>query len=226
MDRILIIEDDRALNRGLRYGFGQEGYVVEAAYTLEEGRALFSASSFDLLILDVNLPDGDGFDFCKWARERREVPVIFLTARDLEEDAVKGYDLGADDYVTKPFSMVLLKKKASAILKRTKGGRKDDTYEDGYLSLDFGRAKAWIQGKEIYFTPTEYKMLRLFIDNRNQVLTHKILLERLWDNNGLFVDKHALAVNVNRLRGKLEDGAHKYIATIYGMGYQWIGDRT
>ena len=225
MDRILIIEDDRALNRGLQYGFGQEGCQVEGAYSAEEGKALFLSQVFDLVILDVNLPDGDGFEFCRWAMGVRRVPIIFLTARDLEEDAVKGYDLGADDYVTKPSSMVLLKKKAAAVLNRTKGGKVEDIYEDGYLWIDFIRFRAAVKGKEVFFTPTEYKLLRVFIDNKGQVLTHKILLERIWDSNGQFVDKHALAVNVNRLRGKIEDGRHKYIATAYGMGYQWTGEQ-
>lgn len=222
MSRILIVEDDRGLSAGLKYDFEKAGHKVYSAFTLQEGRNIFLQQQIELVLLDVNLPDGDGFGFCRWIKERRETPVVFLTARDMEEDAVTGYDIGADDYVTKPFSMVLLRKKAEAVLRRAGGREKEDIYEDGYIHIDFARAQARVGKEEIFFTPTEYRMLRMFIENKGQVLTHKVLLYRLWDSGGQFVDKHTLAVNINRLRGKIEQGGHKYIATVYGMGYQWI----
>lgn len=225
MNRILIVEDDRALNAGLKYDFEKEGYQVSAAFTVSEAWTLIKKDKPDLVILDVNLPDQNGFSFCRQIKEEREIPVIFLTARDLEEDAVKGYDLGADDYITKPFSMVLLRKKVEVILRRTQNSMAKDIYEDENLYIDFAGARAKANGQEIAFTPTEYRLLKMFLENKNQVLTHKALLERLWDSEGQFVYKHTLAVNINRLRGKIETEKHKYIATVYGFGYQWIGEK-
>ena len=174
------------------------------------------------MLLDVNLPDGEGFVFCEWLRERSRVPVLFLTARDMEEDALKGYELGAEDYVTKPFSMKILLKKIDVILKRS-GGEKGQVFDDGFLRIDLVRAKAEVNGKPCPVTPTEFRILQEFLSHKGQLLTYGILLDRLWDGGSQFVDRHALAVNINRLRGKIEDGEHKYISNVYGMGYQWIG---
>ena len=147
---------------------------------------------------------------------------MFLTARDLEEDALAGYDMGAVDYVTKPFSMKILLKKIDIILKHmTPADSKE--YDDGWLKVDIDGAKVLTGEAECLLTPTEFRLLRQFLMNRKQLLTYDVLLERLWDGGNQFVDKHALAVNINRLRGKIEDEEHKYISNVYGMGYQWIG---
>ena len=176
----------------------------------------------DMVLLDVNLSDGEGFSFCKWVKAQREVPVIYLTARDLEEDALEGYESGAEDYATKPFSMKILLRKIEVILKRMTPVNRL-IFEDSYVSIDSENARVTVKGKECPVTPTECRLLRQFLLNRGQLLTYDLLLERLWDSGGQFVDKHALAVNVNRLRGKIEDRDHRYISNVYGMGYQWIG---
>ncbi len=222
MRNILLLEDDYELNRALCYALNKENYHVEAAFSIRDAKKAFAAKAPDLLLLDVNLPDGEGFFFCRWAKERKEIPVIFLTARDLEEDALTGYDLGAEDYVTKPFSMKILLKKINVILKRTAGGE-TQTFDDGYLCIDLNQAKVFVKERECLITPTELRLLRELVENKGQLLTYHILLERLWDGGGQFVDKHALAVNINRLRKKIEDEEHKYISNVYGMGYQWIG---
>ena len=175
-----------------------------------------------MVLLDVNLPDGEGFSFCQWVKKQREVPVIYLTARDMEEDALAGYESGAEDYVTKPFSIKILLRKIEVILKRTASVNRQ-IFADEYLYIDLDHARVAVKGQECPVTPTECRLLRQFLMNRGQLLTYDLLLERLWDSGGQFVDKHTLAVNVNRLRGKIEDKNHRYISNVYGMGYQWIG---
>lgn len=222
MQKILVVEDDREMNQGISYVLEEEGYRTISAHTIAEGRDAYEKNGADLILLDVNLPDGEGFGFCRWIRERSKVPVLFLTARDLEEDALLGYEVGAEDYVTKPFSMKILLRKISVILKRS-GEEQGTVFDDGFLRLDLLRAKAEVKGKACSVTPTEFRILKEFIAHRGQLLTYEVLLDRLWDGGNQFVDKHALAVNINRLRGKIEDAEHKYISNVYGMGYQWIG---
>lgn len=227
MKKILVVEDDLELSRGICYALQKEGYEACEAYSIKEAEESWADGEADLILLDVNLPDGEGFSFCKWVREKKKIPVLFLTARDLEEDALLGYEMGAEDYVTKPFSMKILLKKLQVIFDRNmeKGKviREENLWEDGYLKIDFDRAKMEVQGKERNLTPTEFRLLRELIRNKNQLLTYEVLLDRLWDSDGQFVDKHTLAVNVNRLRGKIEDEEHRYISNVYGMGYQWLG---
>ena len=225
MQKILVVEDDWEMNQGICYILREEGYDALSAHSIKEGKEAYEQSDgggADLVLLDVNLPDGEGFEFCRWLRERSRVPVLFLTARDLEEDALKGYELGAEDYVTKPFSMKILLKKISVILKRS-GEEQGRIYDDGFLRIDFMRARAEGNGQACAVTPTEFRILQEFIAHRGQLLTYEILLDRLWDGGSQFVDRHALAVNINRLRGKIEDKDHRYISNVYGMGYQWIG---
>ncbi|HBI62410.1 MAG TPA: DNA-binding response regulator [Lachnospiraceae bacterium] len=222
MEKILVVEDDRELAQGICYALQKEQYHTIASSSICEAEAVFLQEGAELILLDVNLPDGEGFSFCRWVKARREIPVLFLTARDLEEDALYGYESGADDYITKPFSMKILLKKVRVNLKRTQDAVRTG-FEDGFLMVDFDRARVEAGGKECNITPTEFRLLRQFIENKGQLLTYSVLLERLWDSGGQFVDKHALAVNVNRLRGKIEDSSHKYISNVYGMGYQWLG---
>lgn len=220
--KILVVEDDRELNRAVCYALEKSGYSVNPAYCMEEAKAVYLRGGIQLVLLDVNLPDGEGFLFCGWVKEQADVPVLFLTARDLEEDVLHGYDMGAEDYVTKPFSMKILLKKMDVILKRS-AGNGQFCFEDGFLKVDLERAKTWAGGEECVLTPTEFRLLKQFVTNKGQLLTYEVLLERVWDSNGQFVDKHTLAVNVNRLRKKIEDPEHQYISNVYGMGYQWLG---
>ena len=226
MERILVVEDDLALSAGLLFELDSAGYVSVPAYNCAKARALLADGAFSLILLDVNLPDGEGFDFCQYLREKEpelgKVPVLFLTARDLEEDALKGYELGAQDYVTKPFSMKILLKKIGVILKREQEDS-GQIYDDGFLYIDFLRARATVKGQPCQVTPTEFRLLREFVSHRGQLLTYDVLLDRLWEGGSQLMDRHALTVNVGRLRGKIEDAEHKYISNVYGMGYQWIG---
>lgn len=222
MQRILVVEDDWEMNQGICYVLKENGYTSVSAHSIAAAKEICETQESDLVLLDVNLPDGEGFVFCEWLRERSRVPVLFLTARDMEEDALKGYELGAEDYVTKPFSMKILLKKIDVILKRS-GGEKGQVFDDGFLRIDLVRAKAEVNGKPCPVTPTEFRILQEFLSHKGQLLTYGILLDRLWDGGSQFVDRHALEVNINRLRGKIEDREHKYISNVYGMGYQWIG---
>lgn len=222
MQNILIIEDDPDLNQTIGYALEKAGYGVFRADSIRKAETIFVREKICLVLLDVNLPDGEGYTFCRWAKAQREVPVIYLTARDLEEDALEGYESGAEDYVTKPFSMKILLKKLDVVLKRmTPAGSL--AFQDDHLRMDLEQARLYVDGRECSVTPTEVRMLRLFLSNWGQLLTYEVMLDRLWDSGGQFVDKHALAVNVNRLRQKLEDAEHKYISNVYGVGYQWIG---
>lgn len=222
MQNILVVEDDYDLNQAICYSLKKSGYSALSATSIENGKNVFKNNEIDMILLDVNLPDGEGFSFCQWAKDKKEISVIYLTARDLEEDALAGYESGADDYVTKPFSMKVLLKKIDVILKRTVLVNRL-IFSDDYLYVDLDNARVLVKNQECTVTPTECRLLRQFLLNRGQLLTYDVLLERLWDCGGQFVDKHALAVNVNRLRGKIEDENHRYISNVYGMGYQWIG---
>ena len=222
MQTILVVEDDHDLNQSIGYSLKKSGYAVCGVTSIEKAKQMFNRNQIDLILLDVNLPDGEGFSFCQWVKKQKEVPVIYLTARDMEEDALTGYESGAEDYVTKPFSMKILLRKIEVILKRTASVNRL-IFADEYLYIDLDHARVTVKGQECLVTPTECRLLRQFIMNRGQLLTYDLLLERLWDSGGQFVDKHALAVNVNRLRGKIEDENHRYISNVYGMGYQWIG---
>ena len=216
------MEDDWEMNQGICYVLKENGYTAVSAHSIAEGKEAYETQGAELVLLDVNLPDGEGFTLCEWLRERSRVPVLFLTARDLEEDALKGYELGAEDYVTKPFSMKILLKKISVILKRN-GGEQARIFDDGFLRINLTRARAEVKGEACPVTPTEFRILQEFLAHKGQLLTYEVLLDRLWDGGSQFVDRHALAVNINRLRGKIEDREHRYISNVYGMGYQWIG---
>lgn len=223
MKKILIVEDDKGLNDGLVYDLQEEGYMVYSALTASLALEVFKIEDVDLVLMDGNLPDSDGFTLCSHMKKLRDVPVVFLTARDLEQDEMRGFDCGADDYITKPFSMALLHKRIRAVLKRTDRGTTQNGYFDGFLSIDFDTTNATLDGKPLILTPTEYRLMKFFVDNKGKVLTRQMILERLWDANGNYVDEHALTVNIGWLRGKLEKDGHKYIKTVYGMGYMWNG---
>ena len=216
------MQDDYDLNQAICFSLKKSGYAVCGVTSIEKAKQMFNRNQIDLILLDVNLPDGEGFSFCQWVKKQREVPVIYLTARDMEEDALAGYESGAEDYVTKPFSMKILLRKIEVVLKRTASVNRQ-IFADEYLYIDLDHVRVAVKGQECPVTPTECRLLRQFLMNRGQLLTYDLLLERLWDSGGQFVDRHTLAVNVNRLRGKIEDKDHRYISNVYGMGYQWIG---
>ncbi len=219
MATILVLEDDYALNESITAALRQAEHRVLSAQTMGDAQSLLEKNSIALAICDVNLPDGDGFQFCRWLKARRTVPVLFLSARDLEEDVLTGYALGADDYVTKPFSMKVLLAKVAVALGRVP--QSNSVVDDGYLAIDFALGKVIRDGEETLLTPTEQKLLRLFVDHKGQLLTYQVMLDALWKMGVELSDRHALAVNVGRLRKKLEDETHTYISNVYGMGYLW-----
>lgn len=176
---ILVLEDDIELNQTITYAMEKQGYQVFSAYSCKEAEIFTEGNSFHLAILDVNLPDGDGFRFCKWLKEKKQVPVLFVSARDLEEDVLNGYELGADDYVTKPFSMKILLKKVYVILTRKSQGA--NIYDDGFLKVDFELGIVRQGAKECLLSPTEYRILKKLIENKGKLLTYSVLLDSLWD---------------------------------------------
>lgn len=225
MRRILVVEDDEILNSGLCYNLKLDKYKAVPAYNVSMALEKTENESFDLVILDVNLPDGDGFELCKKIKAAQDTPVVFLTARDLEADVMTGFDLGADDYIIKPFNINIFRKKVAAVLKRLKKPQNQSICEYGDIVIDFGNLTASVKGEPVSLTPTEYKILKIFTSNPDILLTRQLLLEKLYDVDSNFVDEHALTVNINRLRGKIETGDRKYIRTVYGMGYIWDGDK-
>lgn len=226
MERILVVEDDLALSTGLCFELDAAGYITQPAYNCRKAEYLVEQEKFSLALLDVNLPDGNGFDLCRKIKDRMpEMPVIFLTANDLEEDVLNGYDLGAEDYVTKPFRMPILLKKVEVALRRggaSAGKQTEETcYRDDFLQIDFEALTAVCGGEKLSITPNEYKLLRVLVANAGNVVTRRMLLEKLWDCNGNFIDDHTLTVTMNRLRAKIEDEEHIYVKTVRGMGYIW-----
>lgn len=222
--RILVVEDDRILNNTLCYNLNTMGYTVDAALSKQEATNYIEKQDYDLIVLDVNLPDGNGFDFCRETKERHsDTAIIFLTANDMESDMLKGFELGADDYVTKPFPISVFQKKVSALLSRITKQSGGDFYDDGNLLINFSELTAALSGQAVTFTPLEYRLLKVLTSNSKQVLTRGQLLEKLWDAEENYVDEHALTSAISRIRGKIEVNGYQYIKTVYGMGYMWIG---
>ncbi len=223
MAKILVVEDDLALSAGLCFELDISGYLTVASYNCQKARQLIKNEHFDLAILDVNLPDGNGFGLCREFKELLpKLPVIFLTAKDLEEDVLAGFNLGAEDYITKPFHTQILKCRIEVALRRNAlTAKSPDCYDDGFLHLDFQLLTAVKGGQKLAITPNEYKMLRLLTGNAGNIVTRQLLLEKLWDCEGNYIDDHTLTVTMNRLRAKIEDASHSYIQTVRGMGYLW-----
>lgn len=224
MKKILLVEDDWLLNQTLAYHLTTEGYEVISSRNVATSKDYLSRDNFDLIILDVNLPDGNGFDLCKKWRDKIASPIIFLTANDMESDMIKGYELGAEDYITKPFHVSVFLKKVGVLLKNSSKKNTEHIYDDGNLFLNFTKREAMLQGKSFELTTGEFNLLYLFVVNYKRVLTRSLLLEKLWDENEKYVDEGALTMMISRIRSKIETKDKKYIKTIYGMGYQWVGD--
>ena len=225
MKKILLVEDDALLNKTLTYNLISEGYDTESALNADTATEALARTEFDLVLLDINLPDGNGYDLCRLIKpENPDTLVIFLTANDQESDQIRGYKAGAVDYITKPFSIEALLRKIRAMFAMLEHrGLTKDFYDDGRLFLDFSEQSAALNGKSLILSPMEYKMLYLFCKNPKQILTRQRLLERLWDAEENYVDEHTLTTFISRIRGKIEAEGDTYIKTIYGMGYQWMG---
>lgn len=222
--KILIVEDDTALNESLNYNLKISGYDTTTTFTKEDCLTALKYNVYDLVILDVWLPDGNGFSICSEIKKIcPNTIVFFLTANDLECDVLKGYDLGGDDYITKPFSINVLKKKIEVLASRKQYDLSIDCYNDGTLEINFSDMTIKVNEIVASLTTMECRLLQVLIENPNKVLTRKSLLERLWDKNGSFVEEHALTTAISRLRNKMAIDGDIYIKTVYGMGYMWLG---
>ncbi|MGI6071294.1 MAG: response regulator transcription factor [Blautia sp.] len=217
---LLIIEDDRTLSDGICLALGGEGNFFTQCFDLASAKEAFGKKAYDLLILDINLPDGSGYDFLREIRQAGQVPVLILTANDMEMDEVMGLELGADDYMTKPFSLAVLRARIANLLRR-----RQDTgaYVCGELVFHFDRMEFRKRGQELFLSKTEQKLLKLLVDHRGQILKREQLVDRLWTDGAEYVDENALSVTVSRLRSKVEDEPSKpvHIQTVYGIGYIW-----
>ena len=220
MPNILIVEDDNNLLRGIAFAFEKDGYTTHQAGNIADARAQLTSHPIDLVILDVGLPDGSGIDLCKTIRQTSAVPIIMLTACDMETDEVLGFAAGADDYVTKPFSLSVLRARVEAVLRRLQTPPQQAA-ATGALTLDTGLCKLFKNNQEIPVSATEFKLLGFFMNHAGQVLSKDQILAALWDNQGNFVDENTLPVNISRLRAKIEDDPKnpRFIKTVHGMGY-------
>ena len=218
---ILIIEDDKALNDGIAFALEKEGYITHSAHSLSEAEKSLSRK-MNLILLDRNLPDGDGRDLLKSVLAGQPVPVICLTARDTEEDMLEGFRAGCDDYVTKPFSMPVLIMKIKALLKRSEGASRQLYISEG-LTYDFESKTLQKHGTPVELTALEIRLLEFFIKNRGIVLTRETLLDKIWDAEERYVEEKTLNVNIRRLRKKIEDNPEvpEHIKTVFGIGYKW-----
>jgi DNA-binding response OmpR family regulator len=223
MKCILIIEDDADLSRGIAFAFEKDGYSVITANTIREGESKLEQNNIDIIILDLGLPDGDGIELCRSIREKSNIPIVMLTARDLETDEVSGLVAGADDYITKPFSLSVLRARVEVALRRL-DKKENHIIQSGAYKLDTTLCKLFKENEEINISSTEFRLLNYFMSNAGQVLTKDQILAALWDNQGNFVDENTLSVNISRLRNKIETDpkSPKTLKTIYGMGYIWV----
>ena len=225
--KILLVEDDETLAMGIEYSLKNEGFKVTVANNIKQGReAEESDIKYDMILLDVTLPDGNGYEFCKEIRKKSDIPIIFLTACDEEVNVVLGLDLGADDYLTKPIRVRELIARINAVFRR-KNVKKDTSDKIIYKDLTILPLKyeVYKENNKLQLTSVEYKLMLMMIENKGNVLTRKQLLEKLWDVEGSFVEEKTLNVYIKRLREKLgEDDSMTYIETVRGIGYRWIGD--
>ena len=226
MIKILMIEDDSTIAFGVKYALEQEGIKIDISKDLESGRFNVNENNYDLILLDVMLPDGNGYDFCKEIRKINNTPIIFLTACDDEVNVVMGLDLGGDDYITKPFRVRELIARIKAVMTRNKGEDKSKkVLKYGDLSIHTLEARVFKGSEEVFLTSVEYKLLLILIQNENIVLSRNQILEKLWDITYDFINDNTLTVYIKRLREKIEDDSSNphHIITVRGIGYKWNG---
>lgn len=224
MSKILLLEDDLSLINGLSFAFRNQGFELAVVRTLKEANELWGEGKYDLLVLDVSLPDGTGFEFCKKVRQVSKVPIIFLTASDEEMNIIMGLDIGGDDYITKPFKLGVLVSRINALLRRAKGFNSTDTeLQSNGIKVLMLQGQVFKNEKLIDLTAAEYKLLCLFMKNPNVVLTKEQILDKLWDCEGNYIDSSTLTVYMRRLRMKIEDNPSEpqMLLTVRRMGYKW-----
>lgn len=231
MKNILLVEDDSTLNQGLCLALRSEQVHVDSCATLGEARSRMKLreTCYNLVILDVNLPDGNGLDFLGELRGQCQVPVILLTANDMEMDIVNGLELGADDYITKPFSLAVFRARVNTQLRRNEvspnpGDKAQTSFQNDRFEFDFVHMEFSKDHQGFELSKTEQRLLHYLVENRGQILTREMLLARLWPDGQQYVDENALSVSVKRLRDKIEDipSRPEYIKTVYGVGYTWV----
>lgn len=218
------MEDDLSLVNGLSFAFNKWGFSLDVARTLLEAERLWEDGIYDLLVLDVALPDGSGFAFCQKVRRVSKVPIIFLTASDEEMNIIMGLDIGGDDYITKPFKLGVLESRINALLRRANDfGAADTELVSNNIRICLLKGQAFKNGELLDLTAAEYRLLCLFMQNPNVVLPRERILEKLWDCEGSFIDSGSLTVYMRRLRMKVEDdpGEPRMLLTVRGMGYKW-----
>lgn len=216
---ILIIEDDSSLARGLCRALASDTYQTISCRCLSEARTLLQKNSYALVILDVNLPDGSGFDFLQEIKQNSSIPVILLTANDMETDIVTGLELGAEDYITKPFSLAVLRARVNVVLRRNNTEKSSADFETEYYHFYFDKMDFFCGGEKVELSKTEQKLLRLLVENAGITLSRDRLIDAVWTDGSEYVDENALSVTIKRLRDKLK--AQDQIKTVYGIGYIW-----
>lgn len=224
MKWILLVEDDLSLINGLSFAVKKQGYMLDVAHTKDEADRLWENGAYDLVILDVSLPDGSGFDICKKIRQTSKVPIMFLTAMDEETDIIMGLDIGGDDYITKPFKLAVFMSRINALLRRSDNFNQADTeLNSNGIRVQLLKGEVYKNNVQVELTAREYKMLCLFMENPDEVLSPEQILNRLWDCDENYIDNNSLTVYIRRLRTKIEDdpGKPKRIVTVRRMGYKW-----
>lgn len=224
MKQILLVEDDLSLIGGLSFAVKKEGYGIEVARTCLEADRLLPDGRYDLIILDVSLPDGSGFDLCKRIRQTSKVPILFLTAADEETDMIMGLEIGGDDYITKPFKLAVFLSRVRALLRRSSNfSQETPKLYSNDIKVELVKGEVYKNGKLIDLTASEYKLLCLFMENPDRILSPEQILNRLWDCDENYVDNNTLTVYIRRLRTKIEDhpGKPERIVTVRRMGYKW-----
>lgn len=222
--KILLLEDDMSLIQGLSFALKKQGFELEVAQTIAKANALWADGKYDLLVLDVSLPDGTGFEFCQRVRQTSKVPIIFLTASDDEMNIIMGLDMGGDDYITKPFKLGVLISRVNALLRRAADfGSADTQIQSNGITIELLKGQAYKNGILLELTAAEYKLLCLFMQNPNVVLSKEQILDHLWDCEGNYIDNNTLTVYMRRLRIKVEDNPSepKMLLTVRRMGYKW-----
>ena len=221
-EKLLIVEDDKKLNDGIRLALKNDSYFFYQCQTLQEAREILKKEDITLVLLDVNLPDGNGIDFVREIRKNSQVPIILLTVNNMEVDIVTGLEAGANDYITKPFSLMVLRARVSVQLRNKDAVVKNSMEFDGF-EFYFDKMEFFKNGELIELSKTEQKLLKVLCENRGKVVKREYLIDEVWQGDTEFVDAHALTVAVKRLRDKLEDDTQKpeYVKTVYGIGYTW-----
>lgn len=215
-NKILLVEDNEMIVKGLVYSLSKEGFETNIAYNAQEAESKIESNVYDIIILDVMLPDGNGFELCKHIKENKDIPIIFLTAKDDEKDVVNGFNLGADDYVIKPFRTMELISRIYNVLRRY--DKDKNVIEIGQVRIDLEANRVYVDNKEVEFTALEYKILVLLYTNAGKTVTREKILDKIWDVAGNFVNDNTLTVYVKRIRDKL--GKSDVIKTIKGIGYR------